>query len=83
MTQSIIVYRNPAEQAFWEGGFAVPIVGGCLVGLVAFILSYQIASMLFQRFGRSIMWGRRNSYSTTIASILGITAGISTLVYLL
>jgi len=27
MTQSIIVYRNPAEAAFWESGIIVPLGG--------------------------------------------------------
>jgi hypothetical protein len=37
VTQSIIVYRNPAEAAFWEGGMLVPVGVGCVVFLIVFI----------------------------------------------
>lgn len=36
-TQSIIVYHNPAQQAFWEGGYLIPIGGSLLAGMLLFI----------------------------------------------
>ena len=36
MQDSIIVYRNPLEKAFWEGGFLLP----CLAMAVVFVLVF-------------------------------------------
>lgn len=46
MSDSIIVYRNPAEQAFWEGGYLIPIIGGIGVGLVVFLALNFLAEKL-------------------------------------
>ena len=83
MTQSIIVYRNPMEQAFWEGGYLIPIFGGCSVGLLAFALTYKITDKLLSRFRKNLSWHRQNVYATNTASVVGLAAGISTMLYLL
>lgn len=45
-TQSIIVYRNPLEQQFWEGNYIIPIGGGILVFFLVmfcFMACFRIA----------------------------------------
>ena len=49
MTQSIIVYRNPVEAAFWESGLVIPIFAGCAVGFLTFIALYKIAEKFCPR----------------------------------
>lgn len=46
-TQSIIVYRNPLEQAIWEGqmgGEIVPIMSGIILGVIVMLLTDNIIS---------------------------------------
>lgn len=41
-TQSIIVYRNPVEQAVWEGQMGaeiVPIMSGIILGVIVVFLA--------------------------------------------
>lgn len=42
-TQSIIVYRNPAEQAFWESGMAFPLLCSLFAIVVTFLLVVTIS----------------------------------------
>ena len=47
MPQSIIVYRNPLEQAFWEGLMGspviIPVFGSLCVGVLVLIMLYHLA----------------------------------------
>ena len=51
MTNSIIVYRNPAEQAFWESDLpstlAISLIGGLIIGVVFYHLSIIMMKLLF------------------------------------
>ena len=47
--QSIIVYRNPLEAALWEGGMVWPIIVGCFVGFVTFLILIKIAEYVSPR----------------------------------
>lgn len=38
MPQSIIIYRNPLEAAFWESGILFPLIVGMVVALVMTIV---------------------------------------------
>ena len=53
-TQSIIVYRNPMEQQFWESGMIVPLGAGMLTFL---IVTYSLA-MAMEKFAWN--WSRRH-----------------------
>jgi hypothetical protein len=64
-TQSIIVYRNPMEQAFWEGtmnfGNLIPMLAGMLVFLA---LVVGLSHIIQKKFGwrppqwtQYVMWG--------------------------
>jgi hypothetical protein len=56
-TQSIIVYRNPAEQMLWEGGYMWPIicVGGTFV-LVLVILMTIAKQIMGEWAANTNMW---------------------------
>jgi len=51
MTQSIIVYRNPLEAALWEGGMVFPIISGCFVGFITFLILLKFAEFCAPRRG--------------------------------
>lgn len=76
-TQSIIVYRNPAEQMFWEGGYAVPLFGALLVLLAAAMtLSHVLpwlGRMIFKSRQSLIAWQKASGwFSISIAAALAI-----------
>jgi len=71
------------EQAFWEGGYLIPIFGGCSVGLLAFALTYKITDKIIGRFFHRVGWREQNAYATNTASVVGLIAGFSTMLYLL
>jgi hypothetical protein len=43
--QSIIVYRNPLEAAFWESGMVFPLI----MAMVAAVISVVVLQRIFQR----------------------------------
>lgn len=61
MTQSIIVYRNPIEAAFWESassGQIFPIVVGVIVFFVLFLaLQYQVVERFTGWNSKYRTWG--------------------------
>jgi hypothetical protein len=76
--QSIIVYRNPWEQAFWEGGVIGPICGGLLVMISVLILGDMLLSFYkVPRFSRS-----RTIWSNSFL-VIAVMAGLSTMAALL
>ena len=61
-TQSIIVYRNPIEAAFWEGGYALPVFCFILAFLVVMLPLIKVQDFVFRR-AKWRMWGPAYSYS--------------------
>ena len=51
--QSIIVYRNPIEAAFWEGNIAWPIIVGMFVGGIFAITVTALYQRLYPRSNNS------------------------------
>lgn len=47
--QSIIVYRNPIEAAFWESNMLIPLLGGMAAGVGLFLLMMWVAGKIYQR----------------------------------
>lgn len=78
-TQSIIVYRNPMEQAMWEGSYGgelVPIGAGLLVFL---ILVVAIQSYVIEK----SKWGSKvRKYQNLIMFGPAIAVGIAVAKYL-
>lgn len=70
-TQSIIVYRNPVEAAFWESGIIVPLGGALGTGFIVFLLLMWVAQKVSRR------WQGPPDWMTISAAILSIAAGIS------
>ena len=75
MTQSIIVYRNPAEQAFWESGLIGPLLCGLLVFFVILMVGEKI--LLKSKMSR---FSRKYRYAINSIVVLASVAGISTIV---
>lgn len=61
-TQSIIVYRNPIEAAFWEGGMALPIFSFILISLLLIVSSNSLLDKLFTTM-KWRKWGGKYVYS--------------------
>jgi hypothetical protein len=71
-TQSIIVYRNPLEQMFWEGG-ALPLFVFLLSSLVFILVTMKIVEVVFRHFKWS-RWGNKytfTQYAFIAASLVG------------
>lgn len=56
MTTEVIVYRNPAEQAFWNAmmsGDALPVIVGVICGFMFFFLYAIYTEKLSRRISRT------------------------------
>lgn len=73
MTQSIIVYRNPAEAAFWESGLAGPLFCGLAVFLIV-----MLAGMKLVDFARFNIFSKKYKYICYGVIACAITAGVFT-----
>ena len=86
MTQSIIVYRNPMEQAFWESGLLLPLVAGSLAGFISFLLIYASIEWILKQFvaGRNILYNNRKGVQilVRVVGVIATAIGISTMLYL-
>lgn len=71
MTQSLIIYRNPIEAAFWESGMFLPLMCGVLVGVALAAGAATIYEKLFPK--------QRGKYSGQIAIITGAFGVIFTM----
>lgn len=64
-TQAIIVYRNPAEAAFWEGGMVFPLIVGLIVGVIVAV----IAATMYDKF---VFRGQYTGEVAIIAAVIGV-----------
>ena len=77
MTQSVIVYRNPIEAAFWESGLLLPLMVGLVVGIAA---SY-VCTEVWQR-----VWpngSRMQDFASHVALFSAIGGMIVTMIYMI
>ena len=65
MTQSIIVYRSPAEAAFWESGMAFPLIVGMVVGVLLAVAAVKLYEKVSPR-------GRHTGEVAIAAAIIGV-----------
>jgi archaellum biogenesis protein FlaJ (TadC family) len=72
MTQSIIVYRNPVEQAFWESGIVVPLGGA----LATFFLVMVGMMMLFNWVARELSKPQPGNFEIGVAFAFAGTVAI-------
>lgn len=71
--QSIIVYRNPAEAAFWEmmsNGDLFPVIVGVVVFFAMFL---TLHSLVVDR------WFRRSKYATNVSLFVSALCGFATI----
>lgn len=59
--QSVIVYSNPLEAAFWESGMIFPLFCGMIVAVIAALS----VNWLCERYNRSRMRRRPYGWGTT------------------
>ena len=74
--QEVIVYRNPAEAAFWHaisGGEFFPIMVGIVVFFVVFL---TVNSRMEKRWGS---WGKAAAMRSYFALGIGAVSGIATI----
>lgn len=80
-TQSIIVYRNPVEAAFWEGGYAFPLIASMVVLVVVLVALNAIGDRIFGRHGnRYKFWswkGPSNMAVCIIVLIASVASGFT------
>lgn len=73
-TQSIIVYRNPAEQAFWESGIMVPLTGSLLAFMIVFVIMHRAVGYTLQRWLKLGVHSYENEIGWTAVAIAGMAA---------
>lgn len=71
MPQSIIVYRNPLEAAFWESGMVFPLIVGMVVAVVMTMVACEVWERLTPR--------RMREYTGHVALITAVTTLITTM----
>jgi hypothetical protein len=72
---SIIVYRSPLEKAFWEGGYALPIIAFMIVMTVTFVVTMKLLEWIVR--------GRQQPWMLWVCWFVSGLAGIATLYILL
>jgi len=74
--QEIIVYRNPAEAAFWNlasNGQFFPIIAGIVVGLIVMLVLNHIATKFWPRY--SIAMERVSFMTMAIGAVAAVAVG--------
>lgn len=73
-TQSIIVYRNPLEQAFWEGvagANLIPFLGGVIVFFAVLFALEWLVGLRYSQFRRP-KWTQATLALAAIAGVYTI-----------
>jgi hypothetical protein len=72
-TESIIVYRNPLEQQFWESGIVFPLIVFMVAAVVGIVLLTKLAAM----FTRPMTKANDIANWVAIGTGVGIAAWVS------
>lgn len=76
MTQEIIVYRNPFEQAMWNALMNGPVLFYVIVFLVVFFIVFSISNKLFHKAACKVVGWENEGYVHlaigTIAATLSV-----------
>lgn len=79
MPTSIIIYRNPLEQAFWESGLLIPLIGSKGI----FILSFVLITLVIDRYSFSLWKTRRvPTYITVLTGVISAILAVLTFNFL-
>lgn len=76
ISNSIIVYGNPMEQAFWESGLALPISATMVITILASILVGKISDWALSRF-TCLPWYKRQRYTANIVLCAAVIIGVA------
>jgi hypothetical protein len=68
VTQSIIVYRNPMEAAFWESGLVFPVIVGMVTAVIVALIIAQILNVSTRMRRRGFLW--ENQGNITVGSAI-------------
>ena len=68
-TQSIIVYRNPAEAALWESGMVFPLICGMVIGC---ILAYGAATFWDKQFSYGTCYRQYTGHIALVFALIGV-----------
>lgn len=85
-TQSIIIYRNPYEQQFWESGMIVPLGVSLIVFFVVFlgmsrVLQFVLVNVKVAH--NNIGWQRRDKLATYISMAIAFIAFLTTVYWMI
>lgn len=58
-TTSIIIYRNPLEQMFWEGLLSSPLTFPLIVAIASAIVTVLIVAGMFDKFQRRLIANKK------------------------
>jgi len=71
MTQSIIVYRNPIEAAFWESGLIFPLMVALFVGFITILATSKLVEMKYGNIN-SPKWAHWLSAAISVAAACAV-----------
>ena len=74
-TQSIIVYRNPIEQAFWESGMITPIIFGVVAIVILVCALHALLDHSFKLAKKSTHRSKLYTYLSNAIIVLSTIGG--------
>lgn len=87
--QEVIIYRNPAEAAFWADpiaglGFIGMVIGALIFGFGAYAISHDLLTRLKRRWTKeqpkfNRFYSNRKSWVDTVAALIGVAVAIGSL----
>lgn len=80
MTNSIIVYRNPLEQAFWEGLMNSGTLFPLIVGIVVFFIVFSSLNSIGEKFTRS--FSKKRVYASNASLFISASVAIGIIFYM-
>lgn len=75
MQESIIVYRNPMEKAFWEGGYAHPMTFFAVVMAITFFITFKALGKMTGKH-----WNQPNWF-LWVSGVVGVVCGSIAFIY--
>lgn len=76
MTESMIIYRNPLEKAFWESGYILPVVGGVITFAVVFLCTITLIESLIRMKKAWYLYIKYRNLITWFAAVVGTVAAL-------
>ncbi len=74
--QSIVVYRNPIEQAMWESGLVAPLI---VAGAVLVITTIMTTKVMFRLRPKFRKWKYHRKLESNFPLVVGVSCFAATL----